>query len=417
MKNFRLFSCALIAAAALCAPLCAQDGPAPEGAAAPGVDPNEIRRGVRMGGEDGKSREQIMFERVISQVEPDLKGKPERLSAYAAHFRQTMVADPKIIAFDVQAEMAPDGGVILTGHAEFEESRRSVERYFSYLGFPTVDNRIEQLPSESLGDKLFAIVRVPHSTTYDKVAERRENMTTALLGEPVFLLKPAEQGYYLCHTAEGYVGYIDGSHLELVTKEEFNAWVDAPKATMLSNFEAKDAVIPAGARLGIAESPMPDTIGLVLPGGRIVAVPKAQTVVRPNQPNPAAVAAVEIARSFMGCKYVWGGTSSDGIDCSGLVQTAYKAQGINLARDAYQQAYSGSIVATRWHRDNLRPGDTLYFIGRGGKITHTAISAGGDLFVESASGVGVRLTSFDPGSEFHKDSADNRFCFAKRVLE
>jgi len=411
----------MLALAAFAAPLLAQENAnapqaAPDGANSGTFDPNEIRRGVRMGGEGGKSREQVMFERAISQVEPDLKGKPERLAAYATQFRLTMVGDPKIMAFAGNAEMAEDGTVVLTGHAEFEEHRASFEKYFKYLGFEKIDNRVEQLPSESLGEKRFAIVRVPHTTTYDKVAKPRENMTTGLLGEPVFLLKPAEEGYYLCHTAEGYVGYIDGNDIEPMAEEDFNAWVDAPRATMLANFEAKDAMIPAGARLKIAESPTPDTIGLVLPGGRVVAVPKAQTVVRPNQPNPAAVAAVAVARTFLGCKYVWGGNSTDGIDCSGLVQTSYKSQGVNLARDAYQQAYSGALVATRWHRDNLRPGDTLYFMGRGGKISHTAISAGGDLFVE-ASGANVRITSFDPNSEFHNDRRDDSFCFAKRVLE
>lgn len=422
MKPLRLLSCAILAAAATVAPLRAQEtppstpAPAADGTGSGTFDPNEIRRGVRMGGEGGKSREQVMFERAISQVEPDLKGKLERLAAYANQFRLTMVGDPKIMAFAGSAEMGEDGTVVLTGYAEYEEHRRAFEKYFGYLGFEKVDNRLEQLPSESLGEKRFAVVRVAHTTTYDKVAKPRENMTTGLLGEPVFLLKPAEEGYYLCHTAEGYVGFIDGNDVETMDEASFTAWTDAPKATILADFEAKDAMIPAGARLNLAESPTPDSVGLTLPGGRVVAVPKDQVVVRPNQPNPLAIAAVDVARKFLGCKYVWGGNSSDGIDCSGLVQTAYKSQGINLARDAYQQAYSGALVATRWHRENLRPGDTLYFLGRGGKISHTAISAGGDLFVE-ASGSSVRITSFDPDSEFHNDRRDDSFCFAKRVLE
>src|SRR5690554_5763273 len=46
------------------------------------IDPNEIRRGIAMGGEGGRSREAIYFEREIKKIEPELKGKPERIQAY-----------------------------------------------------------------------------------------------------------------------------------------------------------------------------------------------------------------------------------------------------------------------------------------------------------------------------------------------
>lgn len=74
------------------------------------------------------------------------------------------------------------------------------------------------------------------------------------------------------------------------------------------------------------------------------------------------------ALKYMGTPYLWGGKSNFGIDCSGLVQQVYKMNGIQLLRDAYQQASQGTEVPF----EDRRPGD-LAFFGLSGKITHVGI--------------------------------------------
>ena len=76
----------------------------------------------------------------------------------------------------------------------------------------------------------------------------------------------------------------------------------------------------------------------------------------------------------------------------------------------------GALVATRWHRDGLRRGDTLYFLGRTGKISHTAIYAGDGRYIESVRPA-VRYTSFRPEDESYDARRAASFCFAKRLLE
>ncbi len=90
-----------------------------------------------------------------------------------------------------------------------------------------------------------------------------------------------------------------------------------------------------------------------------------------------AARAVAAALSFKGTPYVYGGTSKSGIDCSGLVQAAYRAAGITLPRTAAAQASMGTPVTIK----DLRPGDVLTYYK---PITHIAIFVGNGQIVEAS---------------------------------
>ncbi len=77
-----------------------------------------------------------------------------------------------------------------------------------------------------------------------------------------------------------------------------------------------------------------------------------------NKNNSTVQRVIDVARSFVGSKYRWGGTSpSTGFDCSGLMQYAYKAAGINLPRTAAQQGKVGQEIGIQ----NAAPGDMIWF--------------------------------------------------------
>lgn len=81
--------------------------------------------------------------------------------------------------------------------------------------------------------------------------------------------------------------------------------------------------------------------------------------------------------------YVWGGNDlKGGVDCSGLIQQAYKAVGINLPRVSDQQIKAGTPVSP----DQMQPGDILgwaYNNSLGGGATHVAMYIGGGMMVEA----------------------------------
>ena len=125
---------------------------------------------------------------------------------------------------------------------------------------------------------------------------------------------------------------------------------------------------------------------------------------------------VENALTLKGTPYLWGGKSSAGVDCSGLMQVAFAAEGLQLPRDSNQQVYLGRLTATRWYRAGMRPGDTLYFLGSRGKIRHTAIYLGDNQFLH-AEVPQVGIASFDLRDDNYDARRTASFAFAKRLLD
>ena len=103
------------------------------------------------------------------------------------------------------------------------------------------------------------------------------------------------------------------------------------------------------------------------------------------------------ARKFLGLRYIWGGTSAFGFDCSGFVMRLYASQGINIPRDADDQASSGSPV----DRADLQLGDLLFFANANGQgaIHHVGLYSGNGKMIHAPnSRSAIREERFTVGS-------------------
>ena len=80
---------------------------------------------------------------------------------------------------------------------------------------------------------------------------------------------------------------------------------------------------------------------------------------------------ISTAKSYTGTRYKFGGTSRNGMDCSGLVYTSYKDAHIVLPRTSTEQSKAGKTVGL----DDLQPGDLVFFTDKAGnrKITHVGM--------------------------------------------
>jgi cell wall-associated NlpC family hydrolase len=98
---------------------------------------------------------------------------------------------------------------------------------------------------------------------------------------------------------------------------------------------------------------------------------------------------VNFAKKFIGVRYVYGGKSPRGFDCSGFIGYVYKNFGINLSRSA-QSMYTNGIKVSR---SALKAGDILFFDASprksSGAVDHAGIYLGNDNFIHASSSTGV----------------------------
>ena len=101
---------------------------------------------------------------------------------------------------------------------------------------------------------------------------------------------------------------------------------------------------------------------------------------------------VTVARAQLGTRYVLGGTTPRGFDCSGLVRYVMASLKVELPRTAAQQARIGDEVSTDPSR--LRPGDLLTF-GRRGRsgVSHIGIYVGQGRYIHASSVAGRVIES------------------------
>ncbi len=95
-----------------------------------------------------------------------------------------------------------------------------------------------------------------------------------------------------------------------------------------------------------------------------------------------------IANPLQGIPYSWGGTTTNGFDCSGFTQYVFARAGISIPRVASAQYAASTKVS------NPQPGDLVFFSQSGGEIDHVGIYAGGSTFIGSQSSSGVAYANY-----------------------
>ena len=122
---------------------------------------------------------------------------------------------------------------------------------------------------------------------------------------------------------------------------------------------------------------------------------------------------IENALSYINTPYLWGGRTPFGIDCSGLTQILYRLQGINIPRDAYQQAEIGKeIISIK----DVKNGDLAFFKEKKRKITHVGVIMDNNKIIH-ASGK-VRIDSINEQGIFNKEinKYTHKLYIIKRIL-
>jgi len=130
-------------------------------------------------------------------------------------------------------------------------------------------------------------------------------------------------------------------------------------------------------------------------------------------PRADVAAVTTYARKFLDRPYLWGGTSWEGIDCSGFVQLCYRMGGYILPRDADQQH---DFLPHSVKRQEMQLGDLIFFGAK--QITHVALALNNREYIhaEGQNYDKVLINSFDPAAEHYYPRLDEIVWDIKRVV-
>lgn len=131
-----------------------------------------------------------------------------------------------------------------------------------------------------------------------------------------------------------------------------------------------------------------------------------------KKPKKRVKKVIQVAESYLGTKHRLGGLSKSGIDCSGLVYTAFKENRVQLPRTAYEMSRRGKKIKPK----KAESGDLIFFsTGKKRKINHvgiiTKVSKKGIVFIHTSSSKGVIYTKLSSSGYWGK-----RFKSIIRVL-
>jgi cell wall-associated NlpC family hydrolase len=178
--------------------------------------------------------------------------------------------------------------------------------------------------------------------------------TEVLLGERVIVYEITDEGWAWGQLeTDGYVGWLSANALGVPGPAPTHK-VCVPRTLCFAGPDIKlppIAALPMGARLAIARQD--ERFAVTVSGWHVPEVHLAP--LKANAPDFVAV-----AEQFLGAPYLWGGKTSLGIDCSGLVQVALQAAGNACPRDSDMQELAlGRPVALT----EMRRGDLVFWKG------------------------------------------------------
>jgi cell wall-associated NlpC family hydrolase len=182
--------------------------------------------------------------------------------------------------------------------------------------------------------------------------------TEALRGERVTVYETTEEGWAWGQLAlDGYVGYLPAAALRDPGPAPTHK-VAALRTLVFPGPSVKlppAEALPLGSRLAIARIEQPFAViasGGYVPLRHLAAIDSAERDF------------VAVAERFLGTPYLWGGKTSLGLDCSGLVQVALTACGFPCPRDSdMQEAALGMPLAPARGLAKLQRGDLLFWKG------------------------------------------------------
>lgn len=242
-----------------------------------------------------------------------------------------------------------------------------------------------------------------------EASDKSEMVNQLLFGEMYTVLDEREKWIKIQGAYDQYVGWIDRKQHTTISEKVF-ATNTAPNklhcvADLMGVIHQKEQ-----------NALFPILLGSSLPGYKDNAVSFGELnydyegLTTHGKPTDLRHAIVEFAHNYLNAPYLWGGRSPMGIDCSGFTQVTYKLAGVQLPRDASQQAELGYLLS---FVEEAQPGDLAFFDNEEGSIIHVGIVLENNYIIH-ASGK-VRIDRIDHQGIFNPET--RRYTHKLRLLK
>jgi len=233
-------------------------------------------------------------------------------------------------------------------------------------------------------------------------SESAEMCTQLLFGEAYQVIEISEKWMKIATCDCGYEGWVTENMWNPIHELDIESYLKSKKYILkelllfVKEFETN---ITFPIFIG-SSFPIPKNNMLILGESIfVIQLPKKQKSKSNSLLSAKQYELLRFASSYLEAPYLWGGRTPAGIDCSGLVQIAFKSIGIDLPRDASQQVKFGENVD---FITEANVGNVAFFQNEEGKVIHTGIMAGNGMILH-ASGK-VRIDPVDSTGIFNKKS-------------
>ncbi|MDZ4795029.1 MAG: C40 family peptidase [Bacteroidota bacterium] len=226
----------------------------------------------------------------------------------------------------------------------------------------------------------YAVVTVPAAPVRRKPNHRKEMVNQLLFGESVKLLKKSGDLWVKIRSLhDGYEGWMTNTLLAAVEEKKVLVVTEYATSDMLSpvSVDNNKIYVPVGSTLPFFDSGKGrlGTLGYSFSGHYF----------KRDEQRPSGELVQQLAAKWLNAPYLWGGRTPLGVDCSGFVQVVFKLMGIDLPRDAWQQAQEGKVVKKF---SEAAIGDLVFFDNKE-DIVHVGILLGNDQVIHASGKVRI----------------------------